>query len=1000
MKKSLSFILLLLLAANSTFGGLTFVRSSGITFTGADGITLTGADGITFTGADGITLLKSNGITLTGADGITLTGADGITFTGADGSVYSGPNGITLTGADSISLGRVDGITLTGADGITFTGADGVRYTADSIIVRQGNGITFTGADGITLTGADGITLTGADGEIRKSLNRSTFTGADGITLTGADGITLTGADGITLTGADSVLGVGVNGVLFELRAVSGIVFTGADGITATGAEAINVNNARGIALTRFDGIGPTSADSSIGINSIDPELAIAINNATDDSSINAVIVYHRAVSDRDLDDLRSVGVVGGTRLKRLPMIFISGTRSQIAAISRFPSVRSIYGNRTLSLNFDPYFEKTRIGNVGSDADLKTANSGLTPSGRGVTVAVLDTGINASHPDLAGKVVQNVKLADLQSATVGFPNPQPLEGLINTDNGGGHGTFVAGIIAGSGASSSGKYAGLATGARLVGISAGDLSLIYVLAGFDYILEKGGQYNIRVVNCSFSANTIFDPNDPVNIATKILADNGILAVFSAGNSGPGNGTLNPYALAPWVISVGATDEFGRLAAFSARGKFGDSLAHPTVVAPGVNVASLRSVGTTTGTVGLAGADSQRLSSSEMPYYTTASGTSFTAPQVAAAAALMLEVNGALKPFEIKEIIAQTATPLPKYFFHEVGAGMLNTHAAVLQAAFPSRPFGIFRSTSSRNSIAFLTSNLSQFEIPVYPAAVSRRQVAIPVNTISATFTAYWGLGTNDFGIRVLRSDASVAGSSNVANIPLLTGRTERVNLRNVVPDSYSFEIYHTGGIGYTQNVAGAVEITRVEYPRLTDLQSVQTDVARQVEQSLLMNLILPEGMRFRPNAPATRLVFAEAFVKAGLVSQFVANAPMYLDVRDKYGRSIVESVQSGPAGALIFDAEKNGRYRPYDGTSRLVAAVAFVRAAGLESRAATAVLPLTISDAGTIPQQLRGYVAIALQYGFLQPDGDRFNPSRAVTRIEAVRGLAAILNLNG
>src|SRR4029079_3274129 len=148
----------------------------------------------------------------------------------------------------------------------------------------------------------------------------------------------------------------------------------------------------------------------------------------------------------------------------------------------------------------------------------------------------------------------------------GFVNPAPIENLPNTDATAGHGTFVAGVIAASGASSGGKYSGVATGAKLLGLSAGDVDLTNVLSGFDYLLDKGKSYNVRVVNCSFSANTVFDFNDPVNIATKMLTDAGVNVVFSAGNTGPGNGTLNPYAAAPWVVSVGATDINGTLASF--------------------------------------------------------------------------------------------------------------------------------------------------------------------------------------------------------------------------------------------------------------------------------------------------------------------------------------------------------------------------------------------------------------------------------------------------
>src|SRR6185295_15678259 len=97
----------------------------------------------------------------------------------------------------------------------------------------------------------------------------------------------------------------------------------------------------------------------------------------------------------------------------------------------------------------------------------------------------------------------------------------------------------SGIVAGTGASSNGKFAGVAPNAKLLGLSAGEVDLTNVLSGFDYLLEKRASYGVRVVNCSFSANTLFDPNDPVNVATKMLVDAGVAVVFSAGNSGAGN-----------------------------------------------------------------------------------------------------------------------------------------------------------------------------------------------------------------------------------------------------------------------------------------------------------------------------------------------------------------------------------------------------------------------------------------------------------------------------
>lgn len=980
LRKIFASLILFALAVQPASAGLNIVRSNGITLTGADGINYIGISGITLTGADGLITRQSNGITLTGADGITLTGADGITLTGADGSTYTGPNGITLTGADGITLTGADGITLTGADGITLTGADGQTYTADSFVFHRPSGITLTGADGITLTGADGITLTGADG----------------ITLTGADGITLTGADGITLTGADSVTGINSNGAVFDVTHPSGITLTGADGIAIIKAAGITLTGADGITLTGADGITLSGADQN-GLQTVDPELAKRLNEITDDSNINAVIVFHRSVTDADIEQLREIGILGGTRFRVLPAVYVSATRNQLISVSRLPQVRSLYGNRTLNFNSDPYFNVTGLPRATSDSDLRNANGGLPVSGRNVTVAVLDTGLNAGHPDLHGRVVQNVKLLDLQSIPLGFSYPMPLENVGNTDLAIGHGTLVGGIIGGSGVASNGRFAGVAPNSRLLGLSAGEASLVFVLSGFDYLLDRGGAYNVRVVNCSFSAATVYDPNDPVNVATKMLTDRGVNVVFSAGNSGSGNGTLNPYAAAPWVVGVGATDQNGVLADYSSRGSFGDALQHPTLVAPGTSIIGPRSLITTTGTLGIAGADTQRLGLLELPFYTTASGTSFSAPQVAGAIALMLEANPDLRPADVKDILSRTATPLPKYFFHEAGAGMLNTHAAVLEAEFPDRRIGGFRSILSRNSVRFTTRTSQTFEQSVFPGGTASTNVTIPANTVLASINTAWGLGLNDLGLKVFNSSNALLGQSDQLNLPGITGLREKVVLRNPAPQNVRADVRHTAGIGTPQTVFGSVEITQVEYPALLDLGLLPPDLATQAEMALISNVLLPEGKKFRPHAAVTRAEFAEAFVRSGRVPQYIAGSAMYQDVRDTYSRGAVESVQSNPDGRLIFDAPPAGRFFPYSFTSKLVAAVAYVKAAKLEQMAATSALPVTIADASSIPAAWRGHVAIALHRGFISLDGNRVNPSRPITRLELAVAMNKLVN---
>lgn len=971
-KRFVAILLVLLLTLSPAMAGITISSSNGIVMTGADGIVMTGADGIVMTGADGYVTYEPNGIVMTGADGIVMTGAD----------TYSTPDSVRITSADGANISHADGIVMTGADGIVMTGADGTTYYANSVTVSVANGIVMTGADGIVMTGADGVQRTAADG----------------IVMTGADGIVMTGADGIVMTGADGVQAIGADGVVFSV-VPNGLTFTGVTGIVMTGADGIVMTGADGIVMTGADGIVMTGADTNTGLRSVDAELALLLNQTVDDSNINVVLVYHNAPGDSDFADLQRLGIWGGTRFRALPMVMISGTKDQIAAVSHLPAIRSMYSNRSLTFNSEPEVRTvTGVERARRDADLIARNNGLGPTGRNVTVAVLDTGIDATHSDLSGRVVRNIKLADTQSASAGFNFPVNSENLSNTDQIYGHGTFVAGIIAGNGARTAGKYAGVAPDAKLVGLSAGDATLVYVLNGLDYLLSSQAALGVRVVNCSFSANTPYDTNDPVNVATKMLTEAGVNVVFSAGNTGPGTHTLNPYAVAPWVVSVGATDTQGRLAAFSSRGDFASDLFRPTLVAPGVNVVSLRGSGVAnvTGAVGLAGADAQRLSSSEIPYYTTSNGTSFSAPQVAGAIALMLEANPSLNPAEVRKILQRTATPLPSYYQHEVGAGMLNVHAAVLQAAFPARRFGDWRILNS-GQVQFFNDPLTTFSGTVQPGGTVDTSLGVSEHSLFAAIHIGWGplLSTNDLSLKVYNQVGTLAAQSDTLNLTGLTGKQERVSLVQPTAGSWRINVRNSLGLaGTVQEFAGVVQVGRASYAPMSDVNSLHPTIRDAIFQNIRTLAMQPIGSKFRPELTATRADVAMALVAGAQVPQYLAGQSLYQDVQDPVTRVFVESVQSSPNGSFFTDAS-GGRFRPNEGVTRIAAAVALVRAAGLRAEAeAKSGTPLAFLDAASVPYELRGYVSVAIAEGFLHGDSF-FRPQSAFTRGELAQAVAVI-----
>ncbi|MEO7659634.1 MAG: S-layer homology domain-containing protein, partial [Pyrinomonadaceae bacterium] len=233
-------------------------------------------------------------------------------------------------------------------------------------------------------------------------------------------------------------------------------------------------------------------------------------------------------------------------------------------------------------------------------------------------------------------------------------------------------------------------------------------------------------------------------------------------------------------------------------------------------------------------------------------------------------------------------------------------------------------------------------------------------------------------------------------SNYLNLPGLTGRREEVVLRNPSSQMFRSSVYHTGGVGVAQNVYGAVEITQVEYPELSDLNTLSPDMIAVAESSLLTNIMQPFGRRYKPDSSISRFDLATAFVRAGLVTQYVAAKPMFTDARDKFTRNAVESVQSNPDGRLFYDAVNGGKFHPNSSATRVVAAVAFVKAANLDSEAASTALSSNVADIDSIPVEWRGYIAVALERGFISLDGNRVNPDRPLTRIELARAMSRLM----
>jgi serine protease AprX len=330
----------------------------------------------------------------------------------------------------------------------------------------------------------------------------------------------------------------------------------------------------------------------------------------------------------------------------------------------------------------------------------RVVSQSLGFTGAGIGVAVIDSGIASWHDDLTNHTSASYPYGNQRvSAFVDFVN-----GQTSPYDDDGHGTHVAGIIAGNGADSNGAQAGVAPDASLVVLKAldaqGNGNISNIIQALDWVLANRGQYNIKVVNLSVGAQ-IHESywTDPLTLAAKRLVDAGVVVVAAAGNAGRNaNGQLQYGGIgapgnAPWVLTVGASSTNGTnnraddsMAGFSSRGPtYLDWSAKPDLVAPGHGTVSLAAPGSNFYLHRVAQLVSGSVATTSLPYLSL-SGTSMAAPVVSGTVALMLQANPSLTPNAVKAILQYTAQNYPGYNALTEGAGFLNAVGAVRLARF--------------------------------------------------------------------------------------------------------------------------------------------------------------------------------------------------------------------------------------------------------------------------------------------------------------------------
>jgi len=425
------------------------------------------------------------------------------------------------------------------------------------------------------------------------------------------------------------------------------------------------------------------------GQGKFDPVLTDLVSKGTPGRS--RVIVILKPAADASADITR----LGGNILRRLSLIngqAVELSNGQLKNLAASPAVQSIHVDRSM---------RAHLNRAAVTIGARAVQEDMGFDGAGVGVAIIDSGVTSWHDDLtyygtnlSVRVVGGQRVAKFVDFVNGRTAPYD-------DN--GHGTHIAGIIAGNGYDTRGARAGVAPAAHLISLKvlnnqgAGYIS--NVIAALDWTVTNKAAFNIRVINLSVGAPiTESYMTDPLTLATKRVVDKGILVVAAAGNLGrnklgePQYGGITSPGNAPWVFTVGASNTKGTVnrnddtvADYSSRGPTAVNLgAKPDVIAPGTGIVSLsdptslfyqtKSAYLLTGT----------LKTAYKPYLSL-TGTSMAAPMVTGTAALMFQANPKLTPNLVKAIIEYTAQ---KYAYDSLtqGAGFLNTRGAIELARF--------------------------------------------------------------------------------------------------------------------------------------------------------------------------------------------------------------------------------------------------------------------------------------------------------------------------
>jgi len=436
-------------------------------------------------------------------------------------------------------------------------------------------------------------------------------------------------------------------------------------------------------------------------------------------------------------------------------------TKGQIIAASKHGLVKQIEFNGEVHASLDTSTDWFGVKKARTDFGVDGNTDGsATYSDKDIVIAVIDTGIYATHVDLdGGKVIGWRDFVDNQST--------PYD-----DN--GHGTHVASIAAGTGEGSR-TYTGVAPGAALVGVKvldgSGSGTWDDVIAGIQWVISNKKTLGIEVMNLSLGASGSSDGTSSIEQLVNEAVDAGIVAVVAAGNDGPWSYTVGVPAAAEKAITVGAMADVGKggffLADFSSRGPTLDGRTKPDISSPGYNIMAAKS-GSTSG-------------------YTTKSGTSMATPFAAGVAALMLDANSNLSPDAVKTMMMETAVDWGQSGKDiDYGAGRLDAYQAIQTAGSftgtgPIMPNHDYKADSlgGQNSSDWWDVNVTNITYP------------IGITMIMPGWSSYT---SPDFDMRLYAPNGTQVGSSWGAT------RQETISYQPTVTGTYRLMVFVYKGNG--------------------------------------------------------------------------------------------------------------------------------------------------------------------------------------------------------